>query len=105
MDKRFGLDALRALAIGLVVFMHIGLEFFPYKAEWFLRVGPDGVSLFFVLSGFLITLSLLRHLEGGGSYRHFWLKSAVRTVPPFFVALTLYTAFGAILPSDKPGPS
>ena len=105
MEKRFGLDALRALAIGLVVFSHIGLVLFTRRLEWFERVAPDGVDLFFVLSGFLISLSLLRHLEGGGSYWHFWLKRAVRTIPPFFVALTLYGTLVALVPNDQPSPS
>ena len=104
-EKRFGLDALRALAIGLVVFTHIGFALYTGRLEWFERVAPDGVDLFFVLSGFLISLSLLRHLEGGGSYWHFWLKRAVRTIPPFFVALTLYATLVAIVPNDEPGPS
>lgn len=105
MEKRFGLDALRALAIGSVVFTNIGFVFFRGKVEWFERAAPDGVDLFFVLSGFLISLSLLRHLEGGGSYWHFWLKRAVRTIPPFFAALTLYGTLLAIVPNDQPGLS
>jgi peptidoglycan/LPS O-acetylase OafA/YrhL len=105
MQKLFGLDLLRALAIGLVFYGHIGVEFMPSRLEWFMRTRPDGVGLFFVLSGFLISLSLMHHLEAGGSYRRFWLKRAVRTMPPFFVAIALYGVLVAVLPTDKPAPS
>ena len=54
-DKRiYGLDILRALAILFVVFAH-STSFVPKSLKifyWHLQY--DGVSVFFVLSGFLI---------------------------------------------------
>ena len=51
----FGLDILRATAILLVLVTH-GVYFFTGSWDNFylLKFFPDGVSVFFVLSGFLI---------------------------------------------------
>ena len=55
-DSRwFGLDALRALAIVMVVVYHLNLA-------GIFNGGFLGVDLFFVLSGFLITWLLLREV-------------------------------------------
>ena len=53
-----GLDALRVVAVSIVMLYHFGLE-------W--ARGGYGVVVFFVLSGFLITWLLLRELERTGS--------------------------------------
>ena len=47
---RADIDGLRAIAILLVIFNHIGLSIFPG--------GYIGVDIFFVISGYLITLIL-----------------------------------------------
>lgn len=89
-ERAIGLDALRALAITLVVAGHVVLAFLPQRQILAWTLFPDGVSLFFSLSGFLITRSLIEHVENGGWLLHYWLKRVIRTMPPFFVALGLY---------------
>jgi peptidoglycan/LPS O-acetylase OafA/YrhL len=79
------LDGVRALAIGLVVAFHTGVPGFGG--------GGIGVTLFFVLSGYLITGVLLRPgaLRGAGLKR-FYLRRALRLFP----ALAVLVAWGLI---------
>lgn len=92
----FGLDLLRALAIALVFVGHGVGVFLPQHTIWVFRLLPDGVSLFFCLSGYLITIAFLDHMQkwgaSGTAISHFWLKRAIRTIPPFFIALIIHGA-------------
>src|SRR6218665_2013482 len=69
---------------GVFVFLH----------DRFLTSGGLGVSLFFVLSGFLITFLLLKEKELNGkiSIPHFYLRRILRIWPVYFfvVALCLF---------------
>ncbi|MCC6792341.1 MAG: acyltransferase [Thermomicrobiales bacterium] len=75
------LDGLRAVAVFLVMLFHFG---HPIP-------GDLGVTLFFVLSGFLITRLLLIELHGTGTIaiRAFYLRRTLRIVPAFSVYLLL----------------
>lgn len=91
------LDGFRAIAIGIVICSHIGLQ----------RVVPGqfGVTLFFFLSGFLITTLLRREIEGEGhvDFRRFYLRRAIRILPPMYltiVALVLLSWMGLIHPIE-----
>src|ERR1700737_3144335 len=56
------LDGIRAIAVFLVIFYHLGMELgLP------ILPGPLGVLAFFVLSGFLITWLLLKEEDKYGS--------------------------------------
>ncbi len=71
------LDGLRALAILLVVASHAGLsQVLP---------GAFGVTLFFFISGYLITRQLLHRLSGHGriDWGGFYLRRALRLLPAF----------------------
>lgn len=76
------LDGIRAIAVFLVIFYHLGLErglpVFP---------GSLGVLAFFVLSGFLITWLLLKEEEkyGSISLKGFYRRRALRIFPAFYV--------------------
>ncbi|MDH4365316.1 MAG: acyltransferase, partial [Acidimicrobiia bacterium] len=72
---RTDIDALRALAVGLVVLFHM-------RAPRF-EAGFVGVDVFFVLSGFLITGVLLDELGGAGRVRlgRFWARRIRRLLP------------------------
>jgi peptidoglycan/LPS O-acetylase OafA/YrhL len=76
------LDGLRGLAVLMVVVSHIT----SYHAE---LLGPPGVAIFFVLSGFLITSLLLTERERFGKV----------SMPDFYVrrALRLFPALGLIV--------
>ena len=72
------LDGLRAVAVFLVIFYHFGFSRVP---------GGLGVLAFFVLSGFLITLLLLKENNKGGniSLSNFYMRRVLRIFPAFYV--------------------
>ncbi|WP_313540652.1 acyltransferase family protein [Leifsonia aquatica] len=75
------IDGLRAIAILSVLLFHTGLY----------SNGLFGVDMFFALSGFLITLTMLRefHRTGGIHLGRFYLRRAKRLLPLLFVVLAL----------------
>ncbi len=87
----FGLDILRALAIMFVVAGH-GSALLPPKigniSNLFIF---DGVSIFFVLSGFLIGGILIKLIEENGIeisvLKNFWVRRWFRTLPNYFLIL------------------
>lgn len=73
------LDGIRALAVALVFFSHVGYgDVVP---------GGFGVTVFFFLSGYLITTLMLREYfrSGGVSIKMFYLRRALRILPPMYV--------------------
>ena len=78
-----GLDGVRAIALALVVAYHIDPEHVPG--------GYIGVSIFFTLSGFLITSLLLAELRTTGriDLRAFWMRRAKRLLPLAWLTLTI----------------
>ncbi len=93
-QKFYGLDHLRAFAILFVFLFHYYI-LSSGKPEWLPNVGSfgwTGVDLFFVLSGFLISLQLFTQIKQGQniSYRRFFLKRFFRIIPLFLVTVALY---------------
>lgn len=90
----FGLDVMRAIAILVVVDAHatIALKEYYSGAFWH-HLLPDGVELFFVLSGFLIGGILIRSYEkkgnfDGGLLLNFWTRRWFRTLPNYYLVLS-----------------
>jgi peptidoglycan/LPS O-acetylase OafA/YrhL len=84
LGHRPALDGLRAVAIGLVLLEHTGLSIFDG--------GNNGVIVFFVLSGFLITKLLIEEWDRTGtvSIKNFYGRRTVRIMPaPFVMILVL----------------
>ena len=83
------LDGLRALSIGLVLVFHSAPNNSPHPFLWILGNGDLGVSIFFVISGFLITSLLLEEHGDTGtiSLKTFYLRRAFRILPPFYTFL------------------
>jgi peptidoglycan/LPS O-acetylase OafA/YrhL len=80
------LDGIRALAVMIVFVGHCGLgHVIP---------GGFGVTVFFFLSGFLITTLLRREYEKTGtiSLRHFYLRRIYRIFPPLYLVLGILIA-------------
>lgn len=76
-----GLDGLRGVAVILVIIFHSGLKWLPG--------GFLGVSLFFTLSGFLITSLLINECENTGriNLRAFWGRRLRRLAPASLVVI------------------
>ena len=80
-DVRKDIQALRAIAIGSVVFFHFWPELLPG--------GYAGVDIFFVVSGYLITGQLWRQVQLNGkiNFKDFWARRARRLLPASLVAI------------------
>ena len=76
------LDGCRGIAIVLVVLCHANIPLFHFG-------GTAGLTLFFVLSGYLITSILLRERDGTGrvSFGAFYARRALRLLPALVVAI------------------
>lgn len=96
----FGLDLLRAVAILLTVYGHAVMLVPPAGRSWHNLPASaiDGVTIFFVLSGYLIGGILLKALLDPAqpfSLRHFWMRRWLRTLPAYLVVLGGVVAVGA----------
>lgn len=92
-NRIYGLDIMRAMAILFVVVEHGGF-LLPVPVSDFQRYFLlDGVSIFFVLSGFLIGGILIKTLEKeSASFKtllNFWKRRWIRTLPNYFLILSL----------------
>lgn len=111
------LDGIRTLAAGVVVIAHCFHDFFENLIHSFtfldnkyfdyfkgaIGAGREGVAVFFVLSGFLITLLLLKEIEKEGkvSVPKFYMRRVLRIWPLYyavmFFGLFLYPALQSFL--------
>src|SRR4051812_20527063 len=82
------LDGLRAISFAVVFLAHAGVPGMP---------GGFGVTVFFFLSGYLITTLLRLEVERTGtvSLRRFYLRRALRILPPFYIVLAGATALAS----------
>ena len=96
------LDGLRAVAIVLVLMGHLAgtLPSWSTHKPWLWRVtggGQLGITILFVLSGYLITLILVREREQTGtiSLRNYFVRRFFRIVPPFYAYLLVIVGLRA----------
>lgn len=87
------LDALRAFAVFAVICCHyfvknrIGAETLLVKIA---ALGNSGVSLFFVLSGFVITRILIQTSNQDNYFKSFYMRRTLRIFPLYYFSLALY---------------
>jgi len=96
-----GFDGLRALAAGAVLLHHAGFQTgygINRRFGELLAHGDAGVSIFFLISGFLLYRPFVeRHLsdDSASALGAFWWRRALRIFPGYWVALIgVYLIFG-----------
>jgi peptidoglycan/LPS O-acetylase OafA/YrhL len=101
MNRIPSLDGLRGIAITLVLLGHLGGTRHFLSANTMARagdVGNLGVRLFFVISGFLITLLLLGEIDQRQhiSLKAFYIRRVLRIFPAFYVFIASATLLAGI---------
>jgi peptidoglycan/LPS O-acetylase OafA/YrhL len=83
------LDGLRGIAALAVVIEHLRNMLFPASLVWpvwtYVNLGRAGVMLFFLISGFVIPLSL----ERSGSLAKFWHSRIFRLFPAYWLTIAV----------------
>lgn len=95
MNYRHEIDGLRAIAVIPVILFHAGL---PHFGGGFI-----GVDVFFVVSGYLITSILVRHItDGSFSVANFYERRARRILPALFLVMfvSVLLSWFVLLASD-----
>ena len=102
------LDGLRGLSAFYVLLFHViadGKEALSSDVSLFnfLRFGHEAVVVFVVLSGFLLSLQVVRspQLELEGGLRGFFMRRARRILPGYYAALLLLPIFYLAIDSLK----
>ncbi|HSL73962.1 MAG TPA: acyltransferase family protein [Ilumatobacteraceae bacterium] len=92
-----GLDGMRALAVVAVMVYHANSDWLPG--------GFLGVEIFFVISGYLITLLLISERERTYriSLRQFWLRRARRLLPALFTMMAIVIGWTALFKYEALG--
>ena len=99
-DRVFGLDLLRAIAIVMVMLLHGNSYLPPVIGEIIGFFIIDGVSIFFVLSGFLIGGIFIKLLKRTHTKEinlkflmNFLMRRWLRTLPNYYLVLTIIILF------------
>ena len=115
-----GLNGIRAIAAIGVMLSHINLSLHSFKissislfgfdennkqSQW--NLGEQGVTMFFVLSGFLITFLLLKEKKQSNkiSIKKFYIRRILRIWPLYYfyfflILIVICFAFGSVLEFD-----
>jgi len=89
-ERRVEIDSLRAISIISVIVFHLDRSFFPY--------GYLGVDLFFVISGYLITGSILNdYKKNNFSFYKFYIRRVRRIFPVLLTVLVVVFLSGYII--------
>ena len=92
------LDGWRGVAIVLVLFEHFQYTIFGGSLSSWMRTGQHGVTIFFVLSGFLITTTLVK---GPINFRRFYIRRFFRLMPVAWSYLLFLEALDLIFRTKR----
>ena len=95
--KLRNVQALRAVAVMLVVWVHIGNRYgveerylgAPHITRWMSLPGSAGVDLFFVISGVIIMTTAWPAFSTPGAARQFAYRRVTRIFPPYWIVSAL----------------
>lgn len=95
-DKKFypAIDGLRALSFIVVFVFHAGVPGF--------RLGFGGITIFFAISGFLITEILLRNKKKKSYFRSFFIRRSLRIFPLYYVTISVPIVFLSLWYGELP---
>ncbi|MEQ1683427.1 MAG: acyltransferase [Burkholderiaceae bacterium] len=109
MARNAPIDLLRGVAILLILLLHYSLSYRLSKsplADWVgagavravVNNGNYGVTMFFVVSGYLITSNTLRRFGSLGTVdvRAFYVMRAARILPPLLLAVSIIVTLGLL---------
>lgn len=104
------LDGVRGIAALMVIFFHYFIAVHPSTLllavfKKFAVFGQTGVSLFFVLSGFLITRILLNSKDNSNYFKNFYARRSLRIFPLYFLFLFFYFYLLPFLIDQNNNPS
>jgi len=87
------LDGMRAFSIFLVLLAH-GSGAFGYQSEYLGYFAQLGVSIFFVISGLLITWLMIRERDATGTFSlpDFYVRRCLRILPVFWLLILVVSA-------------
>lgn len=88
------LDALRAIAAVAVLAEHLLQAVMPALRPYWCNLGVFGVMVFFLVSGYIIPISLERR----GDLRAFWISRAFRLYPLYLAVVALTLALSSWIP-------
>ena len=106
-ERIIGLDIIRCIAILSVVYAH-GKNLLPEKFyslyESFNIVNIDGVTIFFILSGFLVGRILIKTIFDSSFTKkeliNFWIRRWLRTIPTYLLILTGLLGYRMLIFND-----
>jgi exopolysaccharide production protein ExoZ len=109
-DRLYSVQALRAMAAGLVVIFHARAFAYPYQEKYGLApaflcdfkilhlLGGFGVDLFFVISGFVMTYIMWNEPRSAKSIWPFLKRRLMRIIPIYWFYTFFLVALGLSLP-------
>jgi peptidoglycan/LPS O-acetylase OafA/YrhL len=90
LDYRPEIDGLRTIAVLSVIFYHTKVVIFDHEI---FKGGFIGVDIFFVISGYLISLIILKELNKSAtfSFKNFYERRIRRILPPLLVVMLIFS--------------
>jgi peptidoglycan/LPS O-acetylase OafA/YrhL len=96
------LDALRAIAAIVVISLHAGILARALRFPLLMMWGATAVDLFFVISGYLITMIVLNEGESKHFFWNFYIRRSLRIWPIYYLAISAFAVANLVLAQPFP---